>query len=85
MRRSDRLIIEKTAPYRDCFGWDGKECQATITTCALGDQCPFYKKMSDHIKSCEDAYKRISKLPEEKQTEIADKYYGGAMPWKDED
>jgi hypothetical protein len=39
--------------------------------------------MSEHLASCDAANERLAKLPEDLQTMIAEKYYGGVMPWKE--
>ena len=70
-------------PKRDCAFWSEKECRATICACVLADDCPFFKTMPEHIASCDAANERLAKLPEDLQTMIAEKYYGGVMPWKE--
>lgn len=75
------MIIRK--PRTDCAFWGGTECRATICTCLLTNDCAFHKTMSEHIASCDAANERLAKLPEDLQTMIAEKYYGGVMPWKE--
>lgn len=53
-----------------------------ITKC-IGENCSFMKTGSDLKQSNEQCKKRLLSLDEEKQYAIAKKYYGGNMPWKE--
>ena len=70
-------------PKNDCAFWGEKECRATVCTCLLTNEGAFYKAMPEHIASCEAANGRLAKLPDDVQAKIAEKYYGGVMPWKE--
>lgn len=77
------MITEKGSPRMDCAFFTGKECRATVCTCNSKIECGFFKTMSDHVESCNKAYERIARLPENDQLWISEKYYGGVMPWKE--
>ena len=71
-----------------CFAWDqnvmGKwGCNATTLTCdGQNEKCPFFKTMEQHRADQKKAFEHIAKLPEWQQVSIADRHYGGEMPWR---
>jgi hypothetical protein len=48
-------------------------------------QCSFYLTRECQAASIEVAYERMRRMPESRQFEISEKYYGGKMPWKREE
>ena len=58
-----------------CVGLELDECPP---------RCPFYKDSEGWQQSEQKAYNRIRSLPADKQQEIANKYYGGEMPWMED-
>ena len=58
-------------------------CKALeMERCPNYASCQFYKPVWMHERDRDRAYGRINSLPEERQAEIAHKYYGDRMPWK---
>lgn len=58
-----------------CVGLELDECPP---------RCPFYKDSEGRQQSEQKAYNSIRSLPADKQQEIANKYYGGEMPWMED-
>jgi len=48
-------------------------------------RCSFYLTREQQTASIEVAYERMRRMPESRQHEISEKYYGGKMPWKREE
>ena len=46
--------------------------------------CPFYKPMWKQEEEIEESYERFRRMTEAEQRSIANKYYDGEMPWRDE-
>ncbi|GHU72151.1 hypothetical protein FACS1894184_19730 [Clostridia bacterium] len=66
---------------RTCFNAGREQCKALeITHCS--EQCPFYMKASDALKSRNTANRRLRSLPKKLQAYISNKYYGGTRPWQ---
>ena len=69
----------------DCiFLQENGRCSRLEHSFCVGETCSF---LTSHLKSDEGKSKwavRLSALSEQKQNEIAKKYYGGKRPWKDE-
>lgn len=66
------------------------ECKALYTgrhknRCSGVEGCKFFKSVADMAASEKAKMERLKTLPEEHQYFIADKYYSGKMPWKDDD
>lgn len=66
-----------------CFALqrNGK-CRAVVGNCPGYGSCVFYKPRWKFEKEQRLALMKLSALPAEKQTIIADKYYGGKMLWE---
>lgn len=66
-----------------CFALqrNGK-CRAVDGNCPGHAACAFYKPRWKFEKDQRLAYCKLAALPGERQREIADKYYGGRMPWE---
>lgn len=75
------MLTEKVVARNNCAFYTEKECRATITTCNRNIPCTFFKTMNEHQESCDAAFKRIAKIPQEQQDAISEKYYGGTKPW----
>jgi len=43
--------------------------------------CPFKKTREEDLASIQRAYQRLASLNDSTQNRIAQKYYGGYMPW----
>jgi hypothetical protein len=63
-----------------CFALNGDECVLLNDRRCYG--CAFYKTVEELGKSQAAAFARIAKLPFEDQHYIAQKYYGGNLPWR---
>jgi len=48
-------------------------------------RCSFYLMREQQTASIEVAYERMRRMPESRQHEISEKYYGGKMPWEREE
>lgn len=68
-----------------CFAMQhGGQCGALKGRCPGYAGCGFYKPVWKQKKEvCRLRY-RFRSLPEETQYTIAEKYFGGRMPWKEE-
>lgn len=67
-----------------CFAYNFDRCKVLdINNCKA--RCSFFKTKQQHILSRRLANERLSSLNEKIQSNIADKYYGGVMPWLDND
>jgi hypothetical protein len=62
--------------------YNSDNCRALSIKDCIGKQCPFYRSPESIEKSREQWKMRLLSLPDERQSEIAKKYYGGNMPWK---
>ena len=61
----------------------GKYCCAlSVKNCSGCEKCEFRKRPWEHERDLEAANIRLCSLPEEMQMRIAQKYYGGKMPWR---
>lgn len=69
-----------------CFALSkSRDCRALeIRSCPGYKQCAFYKPRWKHERDLSRVEARFSGLSEEKQSEIANKYYHGQMPWRKE-
>lgn len=68
----------------NCFAMHGNgKCGAlTQRRCPGCNRCAFYKTRRQLEKEKQAANEKIRKLPAERQKYIAEKYFGGQMPWK---
>lgn len=67
----------------ECVNLKGKTgCKSLNITRCLGSKCVFIKGYKEITKSNIKSFKRLSSLKLEDQLYIAEKYYGGKMPWK---
>lgn len=62
----------------------GRFACRSIHECVCGGQaCPFFRCAAVAAEARRRTNERLDGLPWEQQIYIADKYYGGKMPWKD--
>ncbi len=64
----------------DCI-YKSRECERT-TQQKCSDECRWRQTEAEMILGRSRSIKRLRSLPENKQQEIADKYYGGEKPWR---
>ncbi len=57
------------------------ETRAHKNRCKGSMGCEFYKSEVAQAVASHAAMERIATLPDDQQQHIADKYYGGKMPW----
>ena len=70
--------------HRFCFAYSDDRCKVLdISNCKA--PCSFYKTKQQHLLSRRLANERPASLEEYIQRDIADKYYGGVMPWRESD
>lgn len=62
----------------------GNRCSKLIIKSCPGDKCTFMKTTKEQESSCKYSFERLRTLSRDTQLYIADKYYGGSMPWKKE-
>jgi len=69
----------------NCHGLSehGKCMWLTLSYCK-GVDCTFMKIKETYVSSLKKAQERLSTLDEKKQARIAQKYYDGKRPWKQE-
>lgn len=58
-------------------------CRALDGNCPGYSGCGFYKPRWKYDKDQRMAYEKLRDLPMEQQQDIADKYFKGAMPWRE--
>jgi hypothetical protein len=65
-----------------CIG-QNKHCRCKILTVdkCIGESCSFKQTKEQAEISQEKCFRRLSNLGREHQIYIAEKYYGGKMPW----
>lgn len=61
----------------------GGRCRALDGNCPGYAACRFYKPQWKQEKERRLVHARLRALPMERQQAIADKYYKGAMPWRE--
>lgn len=61
---------------------DDAICELMKSCRCRGGTCSFRKTAAQSKQSDRKWRSRMSSLPDEQQSEIAKKYYGGNMPWK---
>lgn len=67
----------------DCVALsDLKKCKRLTTLVCDIKKCPFKQDYDEETDSIHQAYERISRLDDNIQARIANKYYKGNMPWK---
>ena len=66
---------------RFCFANQGGKCAALTQEDARCRGCRFFKSKARAEADRTHALKLIADKPPAQQQYIADKYYGGAMPW----
>ena len=57
-------------------------CRVLCVDRCRGEACPFKKSREQLDAERARAYERLSNLNDEEQTRIAEKYFGGKMPWE---
>lgn len=65
-----------------CFAMKCGECRVLDSKCPGYAACSFYKPKWKYEKDQRLAYVKLAALPFDRQTYIADKYFGGKMPWE---
>ncbi len=67
-----------------CFGFRNYKCQVLYNDACKGcdNKCKFYATDAQMVEARHQANCHISTLWPTKQVDIADKYYGGKMPWR---
>jgi hypothetical protein len=68
----------------NCFARKGVECTA-LNLCVCYGRCSFYKTTEVFENGLRAAFARIDRLPYWQQYMIAERYYGGAFPWRSAD
>ena len=63
----------------ECFAFKHGECKVLTATHCEG--CSFYKSKAQMKADSAKAMESIRNMPLGMQLHIADKYYGGEMPW----
>ena len=58
------------------------KCKILVVDICLDDKCPFKQTKEQQEESQRIIFKRLGSLNREHQLYIADKYYGGDMPWQ---
>ena len=67
----------------DCINKVRKsKCKKLIVDICLGEKCSFKQTKTQEKESRKLAFDRLAKLDGAQQLYIADKYYGGDMPWQ---
>jgi Tfp pilus assembly PilM family ATPase len=70
--------------FPDCCALTEKgRCTRLALYICQGNECTFKQTRKEGGDSLQHVYQRISSLDISKQMHIAQKYYGGTMPWKD--
>lgn len=65
-----------------CVGKNKRnECKKLTVDKCIGESCSFKQTKEQADISQEKSFGRLSNLAREHQIYIADKYYGGKMPW----
>jgi len=59
-------------------------CIATTNETCDGVECTFHRTAKAQRASLGQAHARLRSLPEEAQVSIADTYYDGKMPWRED-
>jgi len=72
--------------FPDCYGLSimGKCSRLTLFYCQ-GKECAFKQSKEEYSVLKQSAQKRLASLSISKQIRIAKKYYGGSMPWKEDE
>jgi len=66
-----------------CFACRGGECSILLPKKASCEGCRFFKTKRRAKAGRKHAQRLIAAKPAEQQRYIAEKYYGGTMPWKE--
>ena len=67
-----------------CFGCKNESCKILyVEHCdGMNQNCHFYATADDVFKGRRAVFDTLSSRPLNVQTEIANKYYNGEMPWR---
>lgn len=78
--------IRRGTQMTDCISSTCKggrfACRSTLESVCGGEACPFCQCAAAAAEVRRRTSRRLNGLPREQQQHIADKYYGGEMPWK---
>lgn len=82
MSRHRLLDLSK---FPDCSGLseNGKCTRIMVSNCQ-GEKCSFKRTLKEDLDSIQWVNQRLSNLDSSTQKHIAEKYYGGSMPWNGE-
>lgn len=67
-----------------CFGMNRGSCKVLTCNCPGYAKCAFYKPRWKAEKDQRLANAKLRALPMERQQVIADAYFKGKMPWRNE-
>jgi hypothetical protein len=81
-----RYRLPNLNKFPDCCALtlNGECTRLTVSNCQ-GEKCPFKRTRKEEFDSIQCTYQRLSCLDNLTQNHIAKKYYGGHMPWNEED
>lgn len=72
--------------FPDCSGLSERgKCNWLAISHCQGEECTFKRTCKEDFDSIQYVYRRLSNLSSSTQSYIAKKYYGGSMPWNEED
>lgn len=70
--------------YPDCSALSERgRCNRLTLSICQGKKCNFRRTEKEDIDSFQYAYQRLLSLDISMQIQIAEKYYGGSMPWNE--
>jgi hypothetical protein len=65
-----------------CIGKNKRNgCKKLSVDKCIGESCSFIQTKEQAGDSQKKSFERLASLDKEDQCDIADKYYGGKMPW----
>lgn len=75
-------VLLNISKLTDCAGLSvsGRCTKLNISNCQ-GEKCTFKQTREEEIDSLRNAYQRLAGLKMDVQYYIANRYYGGQMPW----
>jgi hypothetical protein len=80
-----RYRLTDFSRFPDCSGLsDRGKCTWLMISNCQGEACTFKRTCEEDFDSIQYAYQRLSSLSSSTQRHIAEKYYGGSMPWNEE-
>lgn len=76
LRKKDGTWMRSCAAYDSRFG-----CCSCLEEPDCGKRCPFFRRWTAYEESRSRVYLSLQALPPARQLAIAEKYYGGRLPW----